>query len=63
MGINRRLKKMCEANGIGFVEKDVVSSHLSEKDGLHLNPEGQEEVAMAIFRHCNFYLNQVVPPL
>jgi hypothetical protein len=57
MGINRRLKKMCEANGIGFVEKDVVSNHLSEKDGLHLNPEGQEEVAMAIFRHCNFYLN------
>jgi hypothetical protein len=56
MGINLRLKKLCDENGIGFIERDVVSDHLG-RDGLHLNAVGQEEVGRAIIKHCSQYLN------
>jgi hypothetical protein len=56
MGINLRLKKLCEENGLGFIERDIVRDHLSW-DGLHLNAAGQDEVARAIFQHCKQYLN------
>jgi hypothetical protein len=56
IGVNMRLKKLCEEAGFGFVEKDVVSDQL-HSDGIHLNTEGQNEVARMVFWHCMKFLN------
>jgi len=49
--INMKLKKMCATKKVAFVEYDPESRQL-EKDQLHLNKEGQEELAGKIFRNC-----------
>jgi len=54
--VNLRLEELCHENDVGYIEGSIGNEHL-DSGGLHLNDEGQEEVAMAIFRHCNLYLN------
>jgi lysophospholipase L1-like esterase len=56
VGINLRLEELCRENDVGYIEGGTGVEHLSG-DGLHLNDEGQDKVAGAIFRHCNLYLN------
>ena len=58
IGINFRLEKLCEDNDLGFIDPEITVEleHLS-KDGLHLNRQGQDEVARQIFKHCIHYLN------
>lgn len=56
IGLNLRLKKLCEANNIGYIYKDLVTEHFC-KDGLHLSLFGQDDVARVVFRHCKSYLN------
>ena len=56
LGINLRLQRLCVENEYGYVERDIVSGQL-DRDGLHLNAEGQDVVARTIFRHCKQFLN------
>jgi hypothetical protein len=56
MGINLMLRRMCEENGMGFVDEDVDLGHLA-RDGLHLNAEGADYMARAVFSHYRQYLN------
>jgi lysophospholipase L1-like esterase len=56
LSLNLRLQRLCVENEYGYVERDLVSEHL-DRDGLHLNAEGQDVVARTIFRHCKQFLN------
>ena len=57
IGLNLRLKKMCEAKGCGFLEVDIDKEQMLDRKGLHLNYKGQERVARAIFKHWTSSLN------
>ena len=49
--VNMRLKEMCRKKNIAFLEFDPERSQMG-KDLLHLNEEGQTELAIKIFGHC-----------
>ena len=51
IGVNLRLRKLCEENDIGYVYKELVSDEIC-KDRAHLSNIGQDEVARIIFKHC-----------
>lgn len=57
IGLNQRIKKLCERKGAGFLEVDIDKETMLDKKGVHLNYKGQERVARAIFKHCISYLN------
>jgi len=56
VGLNIRIRELCTMNSVGFIDRDLISDHLS-RDELHLSESGQDEVARTIFRHCKQYLN------
>lgn len=57
IGLNQRIKKLCERKEAGFLEVDIDRETMLDRRGLHLNHKGQERVARAIFKHCISYLN------
>ena len=56
IGVNIRLRELCERQGISYIYKELISEHLS-RDKLHLSSFGQDEVGRTIFKHCKEYLN------
>lgn len=56
VGLNVRIRELCTMKSVGFIDRDLISDHLS-RDELHLSESGQDEVARTIFRHCKQYLN------
>ena len=56
LGLNMRLKRLCDSNGFGFVETGVLGEDLGA-DGVHLNNTSQDKVARVIFQHCKVSLN------
>jgi hypothetical protein len=57
IGLNQRIRKLCERKGTGFLEVDIDKETMLDRKGVHLNYKGQERVARAIFKHCIGYLN------
>lgn len=57
IGLNQRIKKLCERKGAGFLEVDIDKETMLDRKGVHLNYKGQERVARSIFKHCINYLN------
>jgi hypothetical protein len=57
VSINRRLKALCETNGIAYLDVDIDGVGMLGRDGLHLNWRGCETVGKAIFKHAVSYLN------
>ena len=55
IGVNVRLKQMCESSGAEFVEFKVGKSRIS-RDGVHLHERGQNELGRVIFTHCKTFL-------
>ena len=55
IGVNERLRKMCEQSGVEYIEYNLERSRLA-RDGLHLNHLGQDELAKSIFDHCKSFL-------
>ena len=56
LGVNLRLRELCEENNIGFISKNLVSD-LIAREKLHLSELGQDEIARVVFKHCKKYLN------
>lgn len=54
-GVNSRLEKMCKSQEIEFFGYEPVRSKV-DRYGLHLNDEGQDDLAGMIFRHCKDFL-------
>jgi lysophospholipase L1-like esterase len=55
IGVNSRLKKMCENSNIEFIVYEPLDSWLA-RDGLHLNHRGQNELSYIIYQHCGHFL-------
>ena len=55
VGVNTRLKEMCEALNVEFIEYEPIDSWLA-RDGLHLNHLGQNELGYKIYQHCERFL-------
>ena len=55
IGVNTRLKEMCEALNGEFIEYEPIDSWLA-RDGLHLNHLGQNELGFKIYQHCGRFL-------
>jgi len=49
--LNMKLKEMCLKRNIEYLGYDPERKHM-EKDKLHLNEKGQNELASKIFSHC-----------
>ena len=56
LAVNKKLKGICKENGVDFLWISDVRKHLS-RDGLHLNRNGQDQVAREIFTYRKLYLN------
>jgi hypothetical protein len=56
LGLNLRLKDICEKEGVDFIDHDLVTEHLG-RDRIHLSRLGQDEIARIIFRRCKKHLN------
>lgn len=54
-GVNSRLEKMCKSQEIEFIGYEPERSKV-DRYGLHLNDEGQDDLAGMIFRHCKDFL-------
>ena len=55
LGVNIRLKEMCKASKVEFIDFDPRDSWLA-RDGLHLNHAGQNELGFKIYQHCGSFL-------
>src|SRR5271163_3851850 len=72
IGLNMRLKELCEKNAVDFVdpreiyeticrgrpeERRAIETRVLDRWGLHLSDWGQDQVARVLFRHCTRNLN------
>jgi len=57
MGMNIKLKNLCQKNEIVFLEIDIDKKSMLDRRGLYLNFRGQDRVARSIFKHSAQYLN------
>ena len=55
IGVNKRLKELCEAMNVEFIDYEPVDNRLA-RDRLHLNHLGQDELGRKIFQHCKRFL-------
>ena len=55
LGVNKRLKEMCQGSNIEFLDYEPRDSWLA-RDGLHLNHLGQNELGFKIYQHCKSFL-------
>src|ERR1051325_8568715 len=55
IGVNKRLKELCEAMNVEFIDYEPLDNRLA-RDGLHLNHLGQDDLGRKIFKHCKRFL-------
>src|ERR1051325_5918001 len=55
IGVNKRLKELCEAMNVEFIDYEPLDNRLA-RDGLHLNHLGQDDLGRKIFQHCKRFL-------